>query len=86
MGMARIRRTLQLEEPVFKGTVRRAKAEPVCCSSCKTPLATTEGLGLCARCAVIAHRVATTGLPNRRLINGPSRHARRAKAGKGRIS
>ncbi len=81
MGIARIRRLAATRRS--GGTPRRERPEPILCSGCKVPLAASEGTGLCARCAVTAYRLATTGSPNRRPINQPKRAARRAKAQKG---
>ena len=80
MGLARLHRLAGDDRRgLRRPPVDHPGREPLKCSVCETEMAGRGGSGTCARCTEKVLRVATTGSPNRRLINQPSRHARRAK-------
>ena len=84
MGIARLRRLAGDDRRGLpRPPVARPEPEPLVCSICGTPLAGRGASGTCSRCTEKVLRVATTGSPNRRRINQPSRNARRAKVKKG---
>lgn len=80
MGIARLRRLAGDDRRGLpRPPVARPEPEPLLCSICETPMAGRGTSGTCARCTEKVLRVATTGSPNRRLVNRPSRQARRTK-------
>jgi hypothetical protein len=80
MGVARLRRLAGDDRRGLpRLPVDRPEPEPLRCSICETPMAGRGASATCARCTEKVLRAARTGSPNRRLINQPSRHARRAK-------
>lgn len=81
MGIAAIRK--RAGDMTARGMTPRPAPEPLTCRSCGLPVAGRGESAICGRCAEIEKRIAETGSPNKRRINQPSRHARRAKARKG---